>query len=98
LREAVRKLAAKETDVVLFTSSIQLDHLFEVARELGLEAEVRRTLAHDVAVASVGPVMTASLEAEGIVPTIIPLHPKMPGLVKAAAEQSHTVLAAKKLQ
>lgn len=96
LREAVRRLAAKETDVVLFTSSIQLDHLFDVARELGLEAEVRQTLTHDVAVASVGPVMTASLEAQGIVPGIIPVHPKMPGLVKAAAEQAHAVLAAKK--
>ena len=80
---------------MLFTSSIQLEHLLEVAATLGLEWRVRKVLAEDVALASVGPVMTASLEAAGFPPAIIPLHPKMPALVKAAAEQSHAVLAAK---
>jgi uroporphyrinogen-III synthase len=94
LCEAARRLAAGQVDVVLFTSSIQLDHLFEIARKLGIEREVKNALAREVAVASVGPVMTASLEAQGIVPTIVPLHPKMPALVKAAAEQSAAVLSA----
>src|SRR6266478_4327377 len=40
LREAARRLAAREFDVVLFTSSIQLDHLLVIASGLGLEAEV----------------------------------------------------------
>src|SRR6266446_1126347 len=97
LREAVRKLAARQVDVVLFTSSIQLDHLFEVARTLSLETDVKGALTEDVAVASVGPVMTASLEAQGIVPAIIPQHPKMPGLVKAAAEQAGALLAARRV-
>ena len=97
LREAVRKLAARQVDVVLFTSSIQLDHLFEVARTLSLETDVKGALTEDVAVASVGPVMTASLEAQGIIPAIIPLHPKMPGLVKAAAEQAGALLAARRV-
>ncbi len=57
---------------------------------------VRRALVHDVAVASVGPVMTASLEAQGIPPDIIPLHPKMPALIKAAAENAHAVLSVKR--
>jgi uroporphyrinogen-III synthase len=96
LREAVRRLAARQVDVVLFTSSIQLDHLFEIAQALGLEREVRRALLEDVAIASVGPVMTASLEAQGIVPTIIPQHPKMPALVKAAAEQAGSFLATRR--
>jgi uroporphyrinogen-III synthase len=42
-----------------------------------------------VVVASVGPVMTSALEALGISPQIIPKHPKMASLVKAAAEQSN---------
>jgi uroporphyrinogen-III synthase len=96
LQGAVRRLATRQVDVVLFTSSVQLDHLFEVARALGVESEVRNVLVSEVAVASVGPVMTASLEAQGIVPGIIPLHPKMPALVKAAAEQAGAVLAAKR--
>jgi uroporphyrinogen-III synthase len=94
LQEAARRLAAGQVDVVLFTSSIQLDHLFEIARKLGVEREVKNALVREVVVASVGPVMTASLEAQGIVPAIVPLHPKMPALVKAAAEQGAAVLSA----
>lgn len=88
LHEAVRKLAADEIDVVIFTSSIQLDHLFDVARTLNLEEPVKRALAEKVAIASVGPVMTAALESYGLSPAIIPKHPKMASLVKAAAEQA----------
>jgi uroporphyrinogen-III synthase len=96
LQEAVRRLVAGQIDVVLFTSSIQLDHLLEVARGLGLEQEVVRTLAEDVAIASVGPVMTASLEAHGLTAAVIPKHPKMASLVKAAAEQAPAFLDRKR--
>ena len=96
LREAARRLAARECDVAIFTSSIQLDHLLDVAREESLENLVLKTLREDVAVASVGPVMTASLVAHGIVPDIVPQHPKMWALVKAAAELSGDVLLRKR--
>jgi uroporphyrinogen-III synthase len=94
LQEAVRKLAAGQVDVVLFTSSIQLDHLFDVARTMGQESAVQRALADNVAIASVGPVMTLALEARGLTPGIVPNHPKMASLVKAAAEQAGALLAA----
>ena len=55
LREAARRLAAREVDVVLFTSSIQLDHLFQIAQQQRIEAEVRDALERYSAVASVGP-------------------------------------------
>lgn len=96
LREAARRLAARRVDVVLFTSSIQLDHLFEVARELKLAEAVYKTLAEDVAIASVGSVMTATLEAHGLPPSIIPVHPKMASLVKAAAEKAAVALETKR--
>lgn len=96
LRQAVRSLAASEFDVVLFTSSIQLDHLLEIARELRLESEVRSALLHDVAIASVGPVMTATLTSHGFPVDIIPRHPKMWALVKAASEQATAILAVSK--
>jgi uroporphyrinogen-III synthase len=98
LREAARRLAARECDVAIFTSSIQLDHLLDVAREEALENLVLKTLREDVAVASVGPVMTASLVAHGIVPDIVPQHPKMWALVKAAAELSRDILERKRGQ
>ena len=81
--------------MAVFTSSIQLDHLFEVARDLRIESQVLNALRHGVAVASVGAVMTGSLEAKGISPGIIPERPKMGGLIKAAAEQASAVLARK---
>ena len=96
LREAARRLAVGECDVVLFTSSIQLDHLLEIARELGVEAAVRRALSDDVVVASIGPVMTGALTASGYAPDVIPKHPKMWSLVKAASEESAAVLYRKR--
>jgi uroporphyrinogen-III synthase len=92
-REAARRVA---THVVLFTSSIQLDHLFEIARGLGIEVQVRTTLQKGVAIASVGPVMTATLEAQGFSVDVVPAHPKMAALVKAAAESASAVLSVKR--
>ena len=83
-------------DVALFTSSIQLDHLLRIAQEEGLEAEVKSALVQHTAVASVGPIMTESLEAAGVPVDIAPTHPKMAGLVKAAADQAIEALARKR--
>jgi uroporphyrinogen-III synthase len=80
----------------MFTSSIQLDHLLEVARQEGLEEQVRQALRKHAAVASVGPVMTATLEAQGVAADIVPQHPKMWALVKAAAELSAGTLTRKR--
>jgi uroporphyrinogen-III synthase len=96
LREAARRLSGREVDVVLFTSSIQLDHLFQVAKEQGIEGEVRSALAHYVAVASVGPIMTEALQAAGLPVDIVPIHPKMAGLVKASAELAASALERKR--
>jgi uroporphyrinogen-III synthase len=97
LREAARRLAARKFDVALFTSSVQLDHLLEISRALGLEAQVREALRDDVAIASVGPVMTSALESYGLSADIIPNHPKMGSLVKAAADSAAAVLSAKRI-
>lgn len=96
LREAARRLAARAVDVVIFTSSIQLDHLMEIARELGIETAVREALRDDVAIASVGPVMTATLESYGLAADITPNHPKMGPLVKAASESAAAILCSKR--
>jgi len=95
LREAVRRIAERESDVVLFTTSIQLTHLLEVAAGMNREEEVRRALAQDLAIGSVGPVMDAALKDAGLMPDIVPAHPKMAVLVRTAAEESAAVLARK---
>lgn len=96
LREAVRRVAGREFDVVIFTTSIQLVHLLEVAGQMGCAQDVRKALREDLVVASVGPIMNATLTGEGIDPDIVPAHPKMGILVRAAAEQAVQVLARKR--
>jgi uroporphyrinogen-III synthase len=96
LQTAARQLAARQFDVILFTSSIQLDHLMMIASTLGLESEVISALREYTAIASVGPVMTASLEAAGLPVELIPIHPKMGALVKVASEMAATILAQKR--
>lgn len=96
LREAARRIASRECDVVVFTTSVQLTHLLEIARADGIEAELRAALARHAAIASVGPIMDAALEAEGLVPDLVPPHPKMGILLRFSAENAATVLAGKR--
>lgn len=94
LREAARRLATREFDVVLFTSSVQLEHLLQIASEQNCRDEVLQSL-HEAVVASVGPIMSATLAEYGIHPDIIPVSPKMGALVKAAADESAAILSVK---
>jgi uroporphyrinogen-III synthase len=96
LREAARRLAERQVDVVLFTSSIQLDHLKEIAADLGVLNLVHQSLRDFAVVASVGPVMTASLEVAGIPVDIVPVHPKMAALVKASSVAAESILRSKR--
>ena len=95
LRAAARLLTEREIDVALFTSSIQFEHLLDIARGLGLEGEVKAALAANIVTASIGPVTTATLVAHGIMPDVIPKHPKMAALIKAACEMPAVILAQK---
>jgi len=97
LRAAVKRLATRTVDVILFTSSIQLDHLLQVAGQMGLRAAVCAALHDYTAIASVGPVMTAWLEAGGFAVDIAPVHPKMGALVKAASENASSIVAKKRM-
>jgi len=96
LREAVRRIAASECDVVLFTTSIQLIHLLETAAGMGLAAQVRQALAADLVIGSVGPVMTEALLDHGFTPDLVPSHPKMAALVREAAESAASLLERKR--
>jgi uroporphyrinogen-III synthase len=84
LREAVRRLAAGEFDVVLFTTSIQVEHLLRVATEIGVEAAAREGL-NRARIASIGPTTTEALEEFGFHAAMEPSHPKMGVLVREAA-------------
>ena len=63
--DLIGKMAVGEVDAIVFTSSAQLDRLFEVAKEHNLESELRQGL-DKVRVAAVGPVMAESLHEKNV--------------------------------
>jgi len=94
LREALGAIAAGEIPIALFTSRSQVEHALAVAEDEGIGAQVRERLRRGV-VASIGPVCTEALRAEGLSPDIEPEHPKMGHLVKTAASRAAAILEAK---
>jgi uroporphyrinogen-III synthase len=95
LQAAVKAIANGEIDVVLFTTSVQLAHLFQIAAEMNLEEAVRQGLGRAI-VASIGPTTSKELQRRGIRTDLEPMHPKMGFLVKEAAEQSGELLRRKR--
>jgi uroporphyrinogen-III synthase len=87
LREAIRFLAEGKIDVVLFTTSVQATHFFQVAAQLNLEEELRTGL-NRAMVASIGPTTSEELSRLRIRVDLEPSHPKMGFLVKEAAERA----------
>ena len=61
----------------------------------GYEA-LRAALRERTVVASIGPVTSEALEANGVKPDVHPEHPKMGHLVAAAAQQAGEVLTRKR--
>ena len=95
LRAAIRDLARGVFDVVLFTSSVQAHHLFRLADEMGLHAEVMGGLRRAI-IGSIGPVTSETLREYGIPPSLEPSHPKMGFLVKETAERTEQLTEARK--
>jgi uroporphyrinogen-III synthase len=95
LRAAIRSIAANEIGVILFTTSIQIAHLFQVAEEMDLQEPLRAELGRCV-VASIGPTTSAELRERGLRVDLEASHPKMGVLVKEAADHSAELLRAKR--
>jgi uroporphyrinogen-III synthase len=91
---ALRALAAGDVEVALFTSRAQVDNALAVARRLDIEGAVRAALARTM-IASIGPVCSETLTAEGLPADLEPSHPKMGTLVKEAAARCAEILAHK---
>lgn len=96
LKSAVTAIERGEVDVVLFTTGIQVIHLWQIAQEMGLEASLQRELSRAVIV-SIGPTTSEELRRHGVTPDLEASHPKIGFLVREAAEQSGTLLCAKRI-
>jgi uroporphyrinogen-III synthase len=95
LRTVVGKLAEGAVDVTMFTTSMQLVHLLEVAREMQLHEQVAQAIRASV-IASIGPTTSEALRENGFDPDLEPSHPKLGILVKETAEQAETILQSKR--
>jgi uroporphyrinogen-III synthase len=82
----VKDLIGGRVDVVAFTSSPQIKHLFAVAYRLGLRDPLVRALRDRVTVAVVGPVCEAALAEHGLVPRVQPEKGTMGALAHAIAD------------
>jgi uroporphyrinogen-III synthase len=91
LRTAVRKLVNGEFDVILFTTSIQVAHLFKIAES----AAALRAALNKIVIASVGPTTTETLADFGLKADLEPSHPKMGFLVNETAARAAEILASK---
>jgi uroporphyrinogen-III synthase len=96
LREAVDRLSRQTFEVTLFTTSQQVVHLLQVARELRMEEPARAGIRKSV-IASIGPTCTQTLVEHGFYPDMEPSHVKLGFLVKEAAERSEELLWKKRI-
>jgi uroporphyrinogen-III synthase len=87
LREAAAKLARKEFDIALFTTSMQIVNLLKIAEEAGIEQDVLDGLCAS-RIGSIGPTTTETLEEYGLKADFEPSHPKMGLLVNEMAAQT----------
>ena len=94
LRFTIRSLISGEYDVVVITTGVQVTHLMQIARQQGVETQLRSALGR-IVVASIGPSSTETMQEHGITPDMMPTHPKMGFLIKEAAEQAPGILERK---
>lgn len=86
LRTLVTDIMEKRVGAVVFTSQVQVRHLFLIAREMRPVEELVQALNTKTVVASVGPTCTAVLKEWGVTPRVEPEHPKIGHLLKALDE------------
>jgi uroporphyrinogen-III synthase len=86
LASLVADTLSQRIDAMLFTSQVQVRHLFQVAREMQLGAELAAVLNRDVVVGAVGPVCAAAISSFGVSPDVLPASPNMVALLTAVAD------------
>ena len=95
LKDAITGIAQGKMDVAIFTTAVQIDHVLQVAKTMGLEEKVRQGLGK-MAIASVGPDCSAALRNLSLLVDIEPESPKMGPLVLAVAERAAKILKQKR--
>ena len=91
LEKVIEDIIAGNVDVVIFTTSVQVNHLFQIAAQKQQEEALRSALQKTV-IASIGPSTTETLKQYNLPSDFEPSHPKMGVLVKELAGQSSELI------
>jgi uroporphyrinogen-III synthase len=95
LRSAVLAMTRGEIDVAMFTTGVQLQHLWQIVTELQLDGPVRRGFAQAV-IASIGPSTSDELRRQGLAVDLEAAHPKFGALIRELAERAPALVRAKR--
>ncbi len=95
LKEAIENILGGKMDVAVFTTAVQIEHLFKVAEESGAAERLKQSL-NRLVVASVGPDCSTAIRSYGVAVDIEPASPKMGPLVLEVADKALEILKKKK--
>lgn len=95
LQKAITQIINGQIDIALFTTSVQIDHLLQVARSMDVENSLTVAMKH-IVIASVGPDCTETIKSRGFTVDIEPESPKMGPLVQEVSEKGANLVARKK--
>lgn len=94
LTEAIQKILNGKIEVAIFTTAVQIEHVFQVYDQMRIGAGLVQAF-HKIVVASVGPDCSEALRRRGLVVDIEPQSPKMGPLVVETAEKAQELSRAK---
>jgi len=92
-QRVVVAIAAAEVQALVVTSAVQAANLFAVARTLGLEADLRRSLNERIFTAAVGEVSRGGLEREGVPVDFVADPARLGALIRGLAASSDRIRA-----
>ncbi len=95
LATVIQALLRGEVDVVLFTNAVQVEHVMQMAEQLGGTDRLRQALGKTV-VSAVGPIVAERLRAYQLPVDFEPSHPKMGIHVKETSERAAELLLRKR--
>jgi len=95
LQAAIHQIVEARVEVVIFTSANQVENVFKVAHQEGVDTDLPKALAR-VLVVSIGPVCSTALARFGLKPDFEPEHPKMGFMVGELAASAQQLLHTKR--